>query len=41
MIAERLGESSKASLGPLADLISPRTGIIRSLSRRYTLRHAE
>src|SRR5437899_196283 len=33
MIAERLGESSKASLGPLADLISPRTGIIRSLSR--------
>ncbi len=33
MIAERLGESSKATLGPLADLISPRTGIIRSLSR--------
>jgi ribosomal protein S12 methylthiotransferase accessory factor len=33
MITERLGESSKATLGPLADLISPRTGIIRSLSR--------
>ena len=33
MIAERLAESSKATLGPLADLISPRTGIIRSLSR--------
>ena len=33
MIAERLGESSKAALGALADLISPRTGIIRSLSR--------
>jgi ribosomal protein S12 methylthiotransferase accessory factor len=33
VIAERLGSSARASLGALADLISPRTGIIRSLSR--------
>jgi ribosomal protein S12 methylthiotransferase accessory factor len=33
MIAEGIGESSRASLGALADLISPRVGIIRSLSR--------
>jgi ribosomal protein S12 methylthiotransferase accessory factor len=33
MIAERIGESSRASLGALADLISPRVGIIRSLTR--------
>ena len=33
VIAERIGESSRASLGALAELISPRTGIIRSLSR--------
>jgi ribosomal protein S12 methylthiotransferase accessory factor len=33
MIAEGIGESSKASLGALANLISPRVGIIRSVSR--------
>jgi len=33
VIAERIGESSRASLGALADLISPRTGIMRSLAR--------
>jgi len=33
MIVERIGESSRANLGALAELISPRTGIIRSLSR--------
>jgi len=33
VIAEQVGESSRAGLGALAELISPRTGIIRSLSR--------
>src|SRR5262245_55038060 len=33
MITEAVGAGSRASLGALTDLISPRTGIIRSLSR--------
>jgi oxazoline/thiazoline synthase len=33
VIAESVGATSRSSLGALADLISPRTGIIRSLSR--------
>ncbi len=33
MIVEHIGDSSRMSLGALADLISPRVGIIRSLSR--------
>jgi ribosomal protein S12 methylthiotransferase accessory factor len=33
MIVEGVNDRSRATLGPLGDLISPRTGIIRSLSR--------
>jgi ribosomal protein S12 methylthiotransferase accessory factor len=33
VITEGIGANSKAALGPLADLISPRTGIIRNITR--------